>query len=81
MLLGIHDLVANAKRSVDITLLEPVPDFVSSAHCATLLLTLALSGRPVTVRIVVGQYRPTMSTRRHSSRISRRRSTTRPSPG
>lgn len=54
----IHDLVASAKHRVDITLLQPPLDerFLSALRNA--LQTLARRGRPVTVRIVVGQYPP-----------------------
>ncbi len=58
LLVDIHDLVASARQSVDIALLAPVPDarFLGALRAA--LNHLALSRRPVSVRIVVGHYPP-----------------------
>lgn len=54
----IQELVASAQRRIDIALLQPVPDgrFLSALRAG--LETLARRGRPVTVRIIVGQYPP-----------------------
>ncbi len=51
-------LIATARQSVDIAALQPAPDgaFLRAIHDG--LQTLARSGRPVTVRILVGQYPP-----------------------
>jgi phosphatidylserine/phosphatidylglycerophosphate/cardiolipin synthase-like enzyme len=54
----IHDLVVQARRRVDITLLQPPADARFLGALRDALQTLALSGRTVTVRIVVGQYPP-----------------------
>jgi len=58
LVLQVHDLIASAQRRVDITLLQPAPDtrFLGAVHDA--LETLARRGRPVTVRLIVGQYPP-----------------------
>lgn len=58
LLLPIHDLIAGARRSVDINLLQPAPDtrFLGTLRAA--FGTLARSGRAVSVRILVGQYPP-----------------------
>lgn len=58
LVLQVHDLIASAQRRVDITLLQPVPDtrFLDAVRDA--LATLARRGRPVTVRLIVGQYPP-----------------------
>jgi phosphatidylserine/phosphatidylglycerophosphate/cardiolipin synthase-like enzyme len=58
LVLQVHDLIASAQRRVDITLLQPAPDtrFLDAVHDA--LETLARRGRPVTVRLIVGQYPP-----------------------
>ena len=54
----IYDLIAGAKRSVDIDLLQPAPDtrFLGTMRAA--LGALARSGRQVSVRILIGQYPP-----------------------
>jgi phosphatidylserine/phosphatidylglycerophosphate/cardiolipin synthase-like enzyme len=54
----VRDLVASAERRVDIALLQPVPDgpFLDALRSA--LQTLAQRRRPVTVRVIVGQYPP-----------------------
>lgn len=58
LLLPLHDLVAGAQRSVDIAALQPVPDTRFLAALRAGLRVLAASGRPVTVRLIVGQYPP-----------------------
>lgn len=60
LLLKIHDLIVGAQRRVDITLLQPAPEtrFLDAVRDA--LDTLARRGRPVTVRLIVGQYPPDM---------------------
>jgi phosphatidylserine/phosphatidylglycerophosphate/cardiolipin synthase-like enzyme len=54
----IYDLVASARLSVDINLLQPAPDtrFLGALRAA--FGALARSGRPVSIRILVGQYPP-----------------------
>lgn len=54
----VHDLVASAQRRVDIALLQPVPDAQFLDALRTALQSLARRGRPVAVRIIVGQYPP-----------------------
>jgi phosphatidylserine/phosphatidylglycerophosphate/cardiolipin synthase-like enzyme len=54
----VHDLVASAQRRVDIALLQPVPDGQFLAALRTALEALARRGRPVTVRVIIGQYPP-----------------------
>jgi phosphatidylserine/phosphatidylglycerophosphate/cardiolipin synthase-like enzyme len=56
LLLPIHDLVANAQRRVDVTLLSPTPDTRFLGALRDALATLADRGRPVTVRILFGHY-------------------------
>ena len=58
MLLAVHDLVAGARRCVDIALLQPVPDTRFLGALRDGLNDLAASRRPVTVRVIVGQYPP-----------------------
>jgi phosphatidylserine/phosphatidylglycerophosphate/cardiolipin synthase-like enzyme len=55
---GLYDLIAEAKSSVDITLLQPVPDtrFLGTLRAA--FGALARSGRHVSIRVLVGQYPP-----------------------
>jgi hypothetical protein len=55
LLLPVHDLIANARRSVDIAALQPAPDtrFLGAVRAG--LNTLAASGRPVVVRLMIGQ--------------------------
>lgn len=55
----LHKLVAGARRSVDITLLQPVADTRFLAALRRGLADLAREGRPVEVRVLVGQYPPT----------------------
>jgi len=58
MVLGLHDLVARARRSVDITLLQPAPDARFMAALRAGVADLARSGRPVAIRVLIGQYPP-----------------------
>lgn len=54
----IHDLVASARTSVDVTLLQPAPDTRFQAALREAINDLAESRRPITVRVLVGQYPP-----------------------
>jgi phosphatidylserine/phosphatidylglycerophosphate/cardiolipin synthase-like enzyme len=58
LLVPVHDLVAGARRTVDIAALQPVPDRRFLAALRAGLNKLAASGRPITVRLIVGQYPP-----------------------
>jgi phosphatidylserine/phosphatidylglycerophosphate/cardiolipin synthase-like enzyme len=58
LLLPVHDLVANARRFVDIAALQPVPDARFLGALRAGLNELAASHRPVAVRLLVGQYPP-----------------------
>ncbi len=58
MLPAVHDLVAGARRVVDIAALQPVPDSRFLGALRAGLNELAASGRPVSVRLIVGQYPP-----------------------
>ncbi|MFI5001033.1 MAG: hypothetical protein ACHQK9_14240, partial [Reyranellales bacterium] len=58
LLVDIHDLVGSARRSVDISLLQPAPDKRFLAALRDALNDLARSRRPVSVRVIVGQYPP-----------------------
>ena len=58
LVLPVHDLVAGARRSVDIAALQPKPDMRFLAALRSGLNELAASGRPVTVRLIIGQYPP-----------------------
>jgi phosphatidylserine/phosphatidylglycerophosphate/cardiolipin synthase-like enzyme len=58
LLLPVHDLVASARRSVDIAALQPMPDMRFLAALRSGLNELAASRRPVTVRLIIGQYPP-----------------------
>ena len=58
LLLPVHDLVAGARHSVDIAALQPVPDTRFLAALRAGLAVLAASGRPIAVRLLVGQYPP-----------------------
>ena len=53
-----YRLVASAKRMVDITALQPPPDYRFLAALRNGVTKLARSGRAVTVRILIGQYPP-----------------------
>ena len=53
-----YDLVASARAAVDITVLQPPPDYRFLAALRSALVTLARSHRFVTVRILVGEYPP-----------------------
>jgi phosphatidylserine/phosphatidylglycerophosphate/cardiolipin synthase-like enzyme len=52
----VRDLVASAQRRVDMTLLTPPPDKRFLDGLREALMTLAERGRPITVRILIGQY-------------------------
>jgi phosphatidylserine/phosphatidylglycerophosphate/cardiolipin synthase-like enzyme len=54
----VQDLVGSAQRRVDIALLQPAADGRFRDALRAALQTLAGSGRPVTVRLIVGQYPP-----------------------
>lgn len=54
----IHDLVAGARATVDITLLQPAPDTRFLAALRAAINDLAESRRPVSVRVLIGQYPP-----------------------
>lgn len=58
LLLPVHDLVAGARRSVDIAALQPAPDARFLAALRAGLNELAASRRPVAVRLIIGQYPP-----------------------
>jgi phosphatidylserine/phosphatidylglycerophosphate/cardiolipin synthase-like enzyme len=58
LLLPVHDLVAGARRSVDIAALQPKPDTRFLAALRSGLNELAASGRPIAVRLIIGQYPP-----------------------
>lgn len=58
LLVPMHDLMASAQRFVDIAALQPVPDARFLAALRAGLTKIAASGRPVTVRLLVGQYPP-----------------------
>jgi phosphatidylserine/phosphatidylglycerophosphate/cardiolipin synthase-like enzyme len=58
LLLPLYELVAGARRTVDIAALQPVPDTRFLAALRAGLTELAAIGRPVTVRVLVGQYPP-----------------------
>jgi phosphatidylserine/phosphatidylglycerophosphate/cardiolipin synthase-like enzyme len=58
MIVGIHDMVAGARRSVDITLLQPAPDTRFLAALRAGIADLARSGRPVKIRVLIGQFPP-----------------------
>jgi phosphatidylserine/phosphatidylglycerophosphate/cardiolipin synthase-like enzyme len=50
--------IIDAGQAVDVTTLQPVPDFRFLAALRNAITMLARSHRPVTVRILVGQYPP-----------------------
>jgi len=54
----VHDLIAGARRFVDIAVLQPVPGTRFLGALRAGLNELAASHRPVTVRLIVGQYPP-----------------------
>ena len=54
----VHDLVASARRRVDIALLQPAPDGAFLEALRTALQELSRRGGPMTVRLIVGQYPP-----------------------
>jgi phosphatidylserine/phosphatidylglycerophosphate/cardiolipin synthase-like enzyme len=54
----VQDLVGSAQHRVDIALLQPVADGRFREALRASLQTLARRGRPVTVRVIVGQYPP-----------------------
>jgi hypothetical protein len=58
LMLPVHDLIAGARRSVDVAALQPVPDTRFLGALRAGLNELATSRRLVTVRFIVGQYPP-----------------------
>jgi phosphatidylserine/phosphatidylglycerophosphate/cardiolipin synthase-like enzyme len=50
--------IADATQAVDVTVLQPVPDFRFLAALRNAVTALAQSGRAVTMRVLVGQYPP-----------------------
>jgi phosphatidylserine/phosphatidylglycerophosphate/cardiolipin synthase-like enzyme len=58
LVVQVHDLIASARFRVDIALLQPVPDTRFLGAVREALADLARRGRPVTVRLIVGQYPP-----------------------
>jgi len=54
----VHDLIASARHRVDIALLQPAPDTRFLGAVRDALAELARRGRPVTVRLIIGQYPP-----------------------
>lgn len=58
ILAGIHEMIAGARRSVDIALLQPAPDTRFLGVLRHAVAELARSRRDVTVRLLVGQYPP-----------------------
>jgi phosphatidylserine/phosphatidylglycerophosphate/cardiolipin synthase-like enzyme len=54
----VHDLIASARRRVDISLLQPAPDGAFLAAIRQALQELAQRHRPVAVRFIIGQYPP-----------------------
>lgn len=53
-----YEVVAGARQAVDITVLQPPPDVRFLAALRNGITALARSHRPVTVRILVGEYPP-----------------------
>ena len=53
-----YGLVASAQRAVDITMLAPAADFRFLAALRNAVTFLAYSRRPVTIRVIVGDYPP-----------------------
>jgi phosphatidylserine/phosphatidylglycerophosphate/cardiolipin synthase-like enzyme len=58
LMVEVHDLIASAQLRVDIALLQPVTDTRFLGAMREALAELARRGRPVTVRLIVGQYPP-----------------------
>ncbi|WP_428682017.1 hypothetical protein [Reyranella sp.] len=56
--LRIHDLVASARRSVDIVELQPAPNGRFTAALRAAIAELALSRRPIEVRVLIGHFPP-----------------------
>lgn len=56
--LRIHDLVASARQSVDIVELQPAPNGRFTASLRAAIAELALSRRPIEVRVLIGQFPP-----------------------
>jgi phosphatidylserine/phosphatidylglycerophosphate/cardiolipin synthase-like enzyme len=54
----VHDLVASARRRVDIAVLQPAPDGAFLQALRRALQELSQRRGPVTVRVIVGQYPP-----------------------
>lgn len=53
-----YGLVAEAERAVDITMLQSAADFRFLAALRNAITRLAYSGRPVTIRVIVGDFPP-----------------------
>jgi phosphatidylserine/phosphatidylglycerophosphate/cardiolipin synthase-like enzyme len=53
---AIYDVIVNAESAVDIAVLDDLPDIRFLATLRNALTALAYSGRPVTVRLIAGQY-------------------------
>ena len=53
-----YSLVASAQKAVDITLLAPAADVRFLAALRNAITFLAHAGRPVTIRVIVGDYPP-----------------------
>jgi phosphatidylserine/phosphatidylglycerophosphate/cardiolipin synthase-like enzyme len=58
LLLPVHDLIASARRTVDIGVLQPAPGSRFLGALRAGLVALAAAGRPVEVRLLIGQYPP-----------------------
>ena len=58
LIVRIHDLVASARQTVDIAELQPVPDGRFLAALRAAIAELALSRRPVAIRVLIGQFPP-----------------------
>ena len=56
--LRMHDLVASARESVDIVELQPAPNGRFAAALRAAIAALAFSGRPIEVRVLIGQFPP-----------------------
>jgi phosphatidylserine/phosphatidylglycerophosphate/cardiolipin synthase-like enzyme len=67
----IYDLIAGAKSTVDITLLQPPPDTRLLGTLRAAFGALARSGRQVSIRILIGQYPPdTVDTKDFLDKVS-----------
>jgi phosphatidylserine/phosphatidylglycerophosphate/cardiolipin synthase-like enzyme len=58
LLLPIHDLIASARQSVDIGVLQPAPGTRFLGALRDALDELATTGRSINVRLLIGQYPP-----------------------